>query len=67
MKTAYYYVIQNHLGRWCVVHNIPGTTVPSVDADCLTRGAAEREAAWMNFEREQEAGYAVDAAGTFTG
>jgi len=65
----YHYVQQNALGRWCVIHDVPRTGAVAVDVDCLTKQAAEHEAAWMNYEREcgTEPGYAVDAAGTFTG
>ena len=53
MKTAYHYVKQGNAGRWLVVHDVPGTTTASVDSDCLTLGAADREAAWLNAERER--------------
>ena len=36
-----------------VVHDVPGTITASIDADCLTVGAAEREAAWLNAERDR--------------
>ena len=49
----YHYVKQNAAGRWLVVHDVPGTAAASIDADCLTMGAAEREAAWLNAERDR--------------
>lgn len=64
---SHHYVKQTATGRWLVVHDVPRTGTAHVDVDCLTRAAAEHEAAWMNFEREQEQGYAVDHAGTFVG
>lgn len=42
-------------GRWLVVHSLPGTTAMAIDADCLTRGAAERECDWLNLARQHEA------------
>lgn len=51
--TPYHYVKQTAAGRWLVVHDVPGTLVAAVDADCLTCGAAEREAAWLNAERSR--------------
>ena len=53
MNAPYHYVKQTAAGRWLVVHDVPGTTSASVDADCLTLGAAERECAWLNAERER--------------
>jgi hypothetical protein len=63
MSTAYHYVKQATDGRWLVVHDVPGTTTASIDADCLTRGAAERECAWLNAERDMgRRGVAVQRA-----
>ena len=50
---SYHYVKQTATGRWLVVHDVPGTTTASIDADCLTVGAADREAAWLNAERDR--------------
>ena len=50
---AYHYVKQSTAGRWLVVHDVPGTTTASIDADCLTLGAADREAACLNAERDR--------------
>ena len=49
----HHYVKQGPTGRWLVVHNVPGTTTAHIDADCVTVGAADREAAWLNAERER--------------
>jgi hypothetical protein len=51
--SAYHYVKPGAAGRWLVVHDVPGTTTASVDADCLTMCAADREAAWLNAERDR--------------
>ena len=54
-----YYRIQRHpveLGRWLVVHTLPGLDgAVTVDADCPTQAAAEREAAWLEAERTRAA------------
>ena len=50
----YHYVKKSTAGRWVVVHNVPGTAVAAIDDDCLTEGAADREAAWRNAERETQ-------------
>lgn len=53
MSGPYHYVKQTTAGRWLVVHDVPGTAAAHVDEDCLTMGAAEREAAWLNAERDR--------------
>lgn len=51
----YYRVQPKPNGRWAVVHRLPGLhTTYAEDADCLTEGAADRECAWLNAERERE-------------
>ena len=50
---AYHFVKQGAAGRWLVVPNVPGTSVQSGDSDCLTVGAADRECAWLNAERDR--------------
>jgi len=52
--TPYHFTRQDPAtGRWLVVHQLPGTTGVAIDEDCLTLQAAEREAAWLNAERER--------------
>ena len=52
--SAAHYTVMPAAGRWLVVHPLPGTTgALAACADCLTRGAAEREAAELNAERER--------------
>jgi hypothetical protein len=61
--SAYHYVKPGAAGRWLVVHDVPGTTTASIDADCLTLSAAERECAWLNAERDMgQRGVAVQRA-----
>ena len=52
--TPYYTVRWVHTGLWAVVHAVPGTGTFSVDRECASLRAAEKEAAWMNRERERE-------------
>lgn len=40
-------------GRWAVVYPMAGGAGLAEQCDALTRGAAEREAAWLNAEHEQ--------------
>jgi hypothetical protein len=51
----YYRVRWMHTGLWAVAHLVPGTTDTwSVDRECGSVQAAEKEAAWMNAERDAE-------------
>jgi len=51
----YYEVRPSDNGRWVVCHQLPGLAHGlAVDVDCLTRGAAERECAWLEAERERD-------------
>lgn len=51
----YYRVIQTGQTRWLVTHEIPGMPGRlAVDVDCPTRQAADKEAAWLEAERERE-------------
>ena len=54
MDTPYYTTRRTLQGRWAVVHMLPGLHVPTIDVDCPTLAAAEREAAWLNAERDRE-------------
>lgn len=55
LKTPYHRVQSGPDGRWLVVHDVPGLQGSvTVDADCLTFGAAERECAWLNAERDRQ-------------
>jgi hypothetical protein len=38
-------------GRWLVCHDVPGTSVVGVDADCLTLSSALEECARLNGHR----------------
>lgn len=55
MKTPYYQVRPGSHGRWLVCHQIPGLLHGlTIDADCPTQDAAERECAWREAERERD-------------
>jgi hypothetical protein len=54
MSAPFYTVRATQRGVWVVVHPVPGTNVDAVDVECPSMQAAEREAAWMNYDREQQ-------------
>lgn len=43
MNTPYYTTRRTLQGRWAVVHMLPGLHVPTIDVDCPTLEAAERD------------------------
>lgn len=50
----YYTVRPAADGRWLVVHALPGQPGAfAADADCPSLAAAEREAAWLEDERQR--------------
>jgi len=52
MIGRYYRTVQDSLsGRWMVVHDLPGLSAVAIDCDCLTQGAAELEAGYLNAAR----------------
>ncbi len=53
-STPYHFTRPGANGRWLVVHQVPGASAVAVDQDCLTMQAAEREANWLNAERDRQ-------------
>jgi len=57
----YYRTVQDRLtGRWMVVHDLPGLPSSAIDCDCLTQGAAELEASYLNAARRAKLAQEAD-------
>ena len=60
---GYHHVRPLDDGRWAVVHAIAGAAGHfAVDLECMTMHAAEREAAWLNAERDMAPAASDEAA-----
>lgn len=58
--SGHYVVVPLADGRWGVGHRLPGQSAVAIDVECLTLDAAERERAWLEFDRARESAWVAD-------